>query len=267
MVARPFAGRRERGGGHLRRSTGEDERGGMKPRDSTPVTMPVRLAPDPAARRAWLDARRRSHAERMTALYAPAYDEHWGEIMPSHAAFVDALLARTREGGTILDAACGTGKYWPIVLASGRTVVGVDQAAGMLAVAAAKHPDVPVGRVGLQELAFDAVFDAVMCVDALENVGPEDWPIVLARLARAARPGAPVYMTVEQADEGALAEAYEAARRDGHPVLPREEFDGIGYHHYPEAGQVHAWLAETGLETLDELLGEEYLHLLLRRPG
>jgi ubiquinone/menaquinone biosynthesis C-methylase UbiE len=203
----------------------------------------------------------------MTAIHAPTYDEHWGEIMPSHAAFVEALLARTRDAGTVLDAACGTGKYWSLVLASGRTVVGIDQSPGMLAVAAAKHPEVPVGRVGLQELAFDAAFDAIMCIDALENVGPEDWPIVLERLARAARPGAPLYVTVEQADEAELAEAYEAARRDGHPVLPREDFDGVGYHHFPETGQVHARLAGAGLEILDERLGDQYLHLLLRRPG
>lgn len=246
--------------------------GGMDARDTTSGTRSRSSGPDPgivdpAIRRAWLDSRRRSHAERMTALHAPTYDAEWGEIMPSHAAFLGVLLARTREAGTILDAACGTGKYWPMVLTGGRTVIGVDQAAGMLAVAAVKHPEVPVGCVGLQELAFDATFDAVMCVDALENVGPEDWPIVLARLARAARPGAPLYVTVEQADETALAEAYEAARRNGHPVLPREDFDGVGYHHFPETGQVHAWLAEAGLEILDERLGDEYLHLLLRRPG
>ena len=240
--------------------------------DTTPGTRSRSSGPDPgvvdpAARRAWLDARRRSHEERMTAIHAPTYDEHWGEIMPSHAAFVEALLARTRDAGTVLDAACGTGKYWPLVLASGRTVVGVDQSPGMLAVAAAKHPEVPVGRVGLQELAFDAAFDAVMCVDALENVGPEDWLVVVAGLARAARPGAPIYLTVEQADEAALAASFEAARCAGHPVLPREDFDGVGYHHFPVAGQVRAWLAEAGLEILDERRGDEYLHLLLRRPG
>jgi hypothetical protein len=30
---------------------------------------------------------------------------------------------------------------------------------------------------------------------------------------------------------------------------------------------VRAWLAEAGLEILDERFGDEYLHLLLRRPG
>ena len=45
-------------------------------------------------------------------------------------------------------------------------------------------------HVGLQELAFVARFDAVMTIDALENVAPEDWPLVLANLHRAMRPAA-----------------------------------------------------------------------------
>lgn len=161
----------------------------------------------------------------MTTLHAPTYDRDWGAISPSHEAFVRRLLELTRPRGTVLDAACGTGKYWSIVLGSGRTVVGVDQSIGMLRVAAANHPDVPVGRIGLQELAFDALFDAVMCVDAIENVGPEHWPAVLARLRDAARPGAFLYLTVELLEEDEVRRAYEAARAAGEPVVPGELFD------------------------------------------
>src|SRR5215218_6131346 len=31
---------------------------------------------------------------------------------------------------------------------------------------------------------LDAIADAVLCVDALENVGPEDWPVVVSGLIR-----------------------------------------------------------------------------------
>lgn len=221
---------------------------------------------DPEARRSFLDARRRSHEERMNAVHAERYDREWGAISPSHEAFVRRLLGLTRPGGTALDAACGTGKYWPLVLASGRTVVGVDQAAEMLRLAAAKHPGVPVARVGLQQLAFQGVFDAVMCVDALENVGPEDWPLVLARLRDAARPGAPLYLTVELCPEEEVRRDFERARAAGAPVVPGESFDGVGYHYFPEPEAVRRWLDEARLERIDERDGDSYRHFLLRRP-
>jgi SAM-dependent methyltransferase len=185
---------------------------------------------DPTVRRAFLDARRRLHEQRMDTLHAATYDEHWGEIFPSHRSFVGRLLELTRAHGTVLDAPCGTGKYWPLVLDSGRTVVGIDQSAGMLRMAGAKHPSVPVGKVGLQDLAFDGLFDAVMCIDAMENIGPEDWPLVLARLRDAARPGAPLYLTVELHDEAEVQAMYASARSAGHPVVPGEDFvEGLGY--------------------------------------
>ncbi len=225
---------------------------------------------DPAVRRAFLDERRRSHERRLDAIHAPTYDANWGEIFPSHRDALDRLLALTRPRGTVLDAACGTGKYWPIVLGSGRTVVGVDQSGGMLAEAHAKHPSVPVGKVGIQEMAFDGVFDAVICVDAIENVGPEDWPVVLERLRAAARPGAPLYITVELIDETEARDAYEAAVARDLPVVPGEHVmdvggGEIGYHFYPDDDSIRRWLADAGLELLDSRDGDEYRHLLLRR--
>jgi SAM-dependent methyltransferase len=202
----------------------------------------------------------------MDTLHAATYDEHWGEIFRSHRAFVGRLLELTHARGTVLDAPCGTGKYWPLVLASGRTIVGIDQSAGMLRVAAAKHPNVPVGKVGLQDLAFDGLFDAVMCIDAMENVGPEDWLDVLAHLRDAARPGAPLYLTVELHDEAEVRAIYEAARAAGHPVVPGEDFvEGLGYHFYPDRAAVARWLEAAGLTTLDRDEADDYGHYLLRR--
>jgi 2-polyprenyl-3-methyl-5-hydroxy-6-metoxy-1,4-benzoquinol methylase len=221
---------------------------------------------DPEVRRAFLDARRRSHSERMTEIHAPSYDTDWGAISPSHETFVGRFLDLVRPKGTILDAACGTGKYWPLVLGSGRTVVGVDQSIGMLGVAARKFPEVPMGCVGLQDLQFVELFDGVMCVDAIENVGPEDWPVVLARLREAARHGTYLYLTVEVIDEADAERAYEEARAKGAPVIPGEDFDGLGYHHYLERSRVGRWLGEAGLETVASDVADLYLHLLLRRP-
>jgi predicted peptidase len=68
----------------------------------------------------------------------------------------------------------------------------------MLEQARRKHPGVEVEQIGLQELAFRDAFDAAICIDAMEYVPPEDWPVVLGNLRRAARPGGLVYLTVEE---------------------------------------------------------------------
>jgi hypothetical protein len=80
-----------------------------------------------------------------------------------------------------------------------------------------------------------------MCVDAMENVPPEQWPIVLTSLRRAVHDGGYLYLTVELTDDDALAAvAGEDARRGG------------GYHFYPRLDQVRDWLADAGVGIVDE---------------
>ncbi len=55
----------------------------------------------------------------------------------------------------------------------------------MLRQAQAKFPDVPVEHIGMQELSLVDIFDGIMCMDAMEMVFPEDWPVVLRNFARA----------------------------------------------------------------------------------
>jgi SAM-dependent methyltransferase len=212
----------------------------------------------------WLRERRRVTTERFDKLHAATYDqEEWAAISPTHRRFVDQLIQRCPPGGRILDAACGTGKYFGMVLGAGRRVVGTDQSAGMLAQARAKYPEVPTETVGLQELAFDGEFDAVMCVDAMENVFPEDWPLVLANLRRALRPGGHLYLTVELIDERELERVFAEAVASGLPVVRGEHTSrGGGYHYYPSLEQVAAWVREAGLEALEDGQGDDYYHLL-----
>jgi SAM-dependent methyltransferase len=224
--------------------------------------------PDAATRQAFLAQRRRASEERFDTRFAATYDEAWGAVALSHAAMLERWLSATAPGGIVLDAPCGTGKYWPAILASGRRIAGIDQSARMLAEAARKHPGVPTRHLGLQELDDPGAYDAILCADAMEYVGPEDWPSVLARLRDAARPGAPIYLTVELADPAEVAAAFVAARRRGEPVVDGEDLepDG-GYHYFPRREQVLGWLADARLERIDETEGDFYWHLLLRRPG
>ena len=219
-------------------------------------------------RRAWLDDQRHKAVELYDRLYSPNYDENDGPIPPTHRRFVEAVLASCPPDGTILDAPCGTGRYFEIVLAAGRSVVGVDQSAGMLAAARVKHPEVSLEKGGLQELAFENAFDAAICVDAMEFVFPEDWPLVLANLRRAVRPGGLIYLTVEKISPAEIATAFEEARADGLPVVHGENIRrGGGYHYYPPPHRVSGWLAAAGLEIVEEAISREtnyaYHHLLV----
>jgi SAM-dependent methyltransferase len=218
-------------------------------------------------REAWLRERRRTAEERHDTIHAFTYDDQYGEIGPTHRRFVADLLERCAAGGTVLDAACGTGKYFAMVLDAGRRVVGTDQSTGMLARARARFPGVPLERVGLQELAFDAEFDAVMCIDAMENIPPEDWPRVVGNLRRALRPGGHLYLTVEQVDDDELDREFADATARGLPVVRGEE-SRDGYHYYPSREQVGYWMEEGMLIVVAEDSspgdGYGYLHLLAR---
>jgi len=219
----------------------------------------------PAGRRSFITERRQAAVRRFDTLHSPHYDENWGAISPSHAAFVTRLIARIRPGGDVLDAACGTGKYWPALLAAGLRVTGVDQSAGMLAQARRKHPEVPTQVLALQDLAgaedLRGRFDGLLCVDALENIAPEDWPGAVAGLAAALKPRTPAYVTVEVQDGPLPA-----------PVDPRqvagEDFEGGelgGYHYYPARAQARDWLVTAGFGVQDEQDADYYQHFLLER--
>ena len=225
----------------------------------------------PMRRGEWL-AERRAFVEADYTRDAPTYDEGYDPVTPVHRRFVARLIDSCPEGGTVLDAACGTAPYAGMILDAGRRFVGTDQSAGMLARARSKHPDVRFEPLGLQELSFDGRFDAAMCLDAMEHVPPEEWPLVIGNLARALRPGGHLYVTVEEIDGGRLVPAFEEATAAGLPVVYGEVIIGDtgGYHFYPDREQVSAWVADAGLEVVDDddegLDGYAYHHLFLRAP-
>ena len=201
----------------------------------------------------------------MNALFAPIYDEHWGaRIDPSHQALMARFLAKCVPGCIVLDAACGTGKYWPLIQASGRTIVGIDQAQEMLNRAQAKFPTVPVRHVGLQELSEQHAFDAIICVDALENIAPEDRPTILHNFQRALKPNGLLYFTVELADPVETQAAFDKGRAMGFPVVYGEWAQEGGYHYYPSIPQVKRWIEEAQFVILDAAVGDDYHHFIVR---
>lgn len=158
----------------------------------------------------WLEqtggTRGEAYAETFRKLAASGVDVH-GE-----AAYVAALV---QPGARVLDAGCGTGRVGAELAVRGYEVVGVDSDASMLAMA-----PVVTGALWRQQdlVSFDepAGYDLIVAagnvmVYLADGTGPE----VVARLARALRPGA-LLVSGWRTDQ---------AEADGRPVLAVSTYD------------------------------------------
>ena len=171
----------------------------------------------------WLLEKRRETEERYDTLWAPLYGVKWGVYgNATHQQFIAKFLSLLPQHSIILDAACGAGRYMSMFLEKGYTVVGIDQSQGMLARAKAKFPTVHMEKVGLQEMSYHQVFDGAICMDAMEHIFPENWPLVLGNLHRALKPQGYLYFTVEIADakevEAAFIRGQQLGLADLHQV-------------------------------------------------
>jgi len=219
----------------------------------------------------WL-AERRAVVERSYDTLAPTYDQY-DPATPMHLHSVARFIGQVPQGGTVLDAACGTAPYAGLVLDAGLAYIGVDQSAGMLSIARAKWPAARFEHVGLQELPFGSEFEGVMCMDAMEHVPPEDWPNVVAGFHRALRPDGHLLLTLEETEKEEIDQGFTAASDEGSPAAYGEvtEGDTAGYHFYPGRERSDRWLAEGGflmVDDTDEWLDDYgYRHVLLKRAG
>jgi SAM-dependent methyltransferase len=218
----------------------------------------------PADRRSFITERRRAAVHRFGTLHSPHYDENWGAISPSHAAFVARLTTLIRPGGDVLDTACGTGKYWPALLAAGLRVTGADQSAGMLARARRKHPEVPARVLALRTSREPGICGAgstACCAwTRWRTSRPRTGPAA-AGLAAAVKPRTPAYLTVEVHD-GPLPAPVDPRQ------VPGEDFERGergGYHYYPARDQVRGWLTAAGFRVQDEQDADCYWHFLPER--
>ena len=215
----------------------------------------------------WLKERRQEAEERYSNWWAPEYSEKWGTYPnASHLQFVQKFLGYIPPNSSLLDAACGAGRYLPQLIANGHRVIGIDQSQGMLTSAKQKFPEVQFEKVGLQEMSFENRFDGAICMDGLEHVCPEDWTVVIGNFQRAIKQGSYLYFTVEIQDEADVKAAFEEAKAQGLPVVYGEWFNNDEvYHYYPSLEQVREWVKQAGFSILEEGEGDGYHHFLVRR--
>jgi 2-polyprenyl-3-methyl-5-hydroxy-6-metoxy-1,4-benzoquinol methylase len=154
-------------------------------------------------------------------------------------------------------------------------------------------PRLHYAKIGLQEMDFQAAFDGVICMDAMEHICPEDWQVILANFHKALRQGGVLYVTVDAQKLDEDSKAYERAKLMGLPVvfgevvdeldaayaeamalgaleldtLSYERLDHAVYHYHPSMEQVRTWLDQAGLAIEEEGTEEWYTHLLARKKA
>ena len=238
--------------------------------------------------------------EKAEALYdfgAHHYWSSWGiEVSETHRLYMQKFLQRVKPEGRILSAACGAGRFDGFLLDAGHPVLGIDQSAGVLAVARQHFPlerYPPLGgfpglsyeKLAMQEMAFHEEFAGVICMDAMEHISPEDWLPIARNFQRALMPGGVLYVTVDWAEPEEMQASLQRARARGLPAVYGEVVDQTDadyakamsggeitdaavYHFHPPLEQVIAWLMEAGLAVVEVATGEEYHHILAeKKPG
>ncbi len=237
----------------------------------------------------------RMQAENLYDHDAPAYWVIWGaSIDETHRRFIKKFLGHLKAKSSILDAACGAGRFDGILIEAGHTVIGIDQSAGVLERAREhfppnQYPGLEYIKMGLQEIDFIEEFDGIVCMDAMEHICPEDWPVILKRFNKALKPGGALYLTADVEKRDDDRKAYERARAMGLPVvmgeivdeldaayteamsldplelnsLSYERLDHTVYHYHPSIEQIQDWTEQAGLVIEEEANSEEYVHFLL----
>src|SRR2546429_9908916 len=109
---------------------------------------------------------------------------------------------------------------------------------------------------------FTGAFNGMICVDAMEFVFPEDWPLVLANFHRALKAKEHLYFTVEITSGEELRSAFIAGKKLGLPLVEGEFAHEGGYHNYPSIDKVRKGTQEEQFVILAKVEKDEYNHFL-----
>ena len=228
--------------------------------------------------------------QKAETLYDQVSPQYWvtfglGEN-ETHRAYLQKFLGRVAPGGAILSAACGAGRYDGLLLDAGHPVVGIDQSAGMLARAREHFPEVQYEKLGLQEMGFHEVFEGTICMDAMEHICPEDYPVILRGFQKALKPDGMLYFTADRAEspDFELEAYYQRAKALGLPVVFGEVADEVAYeqamaqrevsgeqadiavyHYYPPLEKVREWIDQAGFAIEEEGEGSGLHHFIVRK--
>ena len=221
-------------------------------------------------RASWLKQMRHI-TEAMYDLWSSIYfyetdEEAANARVAAHVQYLEEFLGYISPRSRVLSAGCGEGTYEGMLLDANHSVVGIDLSEGLLSHARKLYPAVRYEKMALHEMNFQNEFDGAICIEALEHVFPEEWPVIIHGFREALKPGGILYFTVDVVATDWLEEQYEKAKSRGLPVVfgevadeveeaskkviaaqgdvPDEVSDRSVYHYYPGLERVRNWLEE-----------------------
>jgi SAM-dependent methyltransferase len=185
----------------------------------------------------------------------------WEERADRYHRFFGALTARVSEqlldaakvdrGRRVLDVASGPGYVAAACAVRGADVVGVDVAAGMVALARRLRPEIDFRQADAERLPFaDSSFDAVLGNFLILHVGrPEQ---VAAELARVLRPGRMLALSTWDLPERArlLGVLVDAVAEVG-VEPPADVPSGPPFFRFADEGEFARLLGDAGLGDVD----------------
>jgi len=160
-------------------------------------------------------------------------------MAPALGPIAERVVARAalRPGERVLDVGTGTGTAASMALGEGRSVVGLDAAPGMLAIARELYPTIELMEADFGAIpAADASFDVLLCVHALQFAS--DRVAALREWHRVTRPGGRIVASVP----GPMPATWVPA------ILPTYEAHGIGFAvtRFPDASELGSWARAAG---------------------
>lgn len=213
----------------------------------------------------WLKEKRLLAEERYDKIFSLKYDEKWGYINLKHKENLNYIINLLPKNSKILDAACGTGKYWGLVSFKDFIITGIDQSQKMLDISQNKFPNIQCYKLGLQELFFENEFNCVICIDAMENICPEDWSKVIENFYNCLQNNGYLYFTVETISDEEKAFAFQKGLEMNAPLLKGEYIHEGGYHYYPKINDVKNILSEKNFTIIKENTSDGYHHFIAKK--
>lgn len=161
---------------------------------------------------------------------APGYEATLARSLLAVAARV-VRHAALRPSELVLDVGTGTGITLAAAAGEGRTLVGLDGAPGMLAIARQRLPEAVLIHADFAAMPFpDGMFDVVVSSHAL--LFADDRIAVLREMLRVARGGGRLSLSVPGPLEATYTDLYA-------PIFARYGIATVGQ--YPAAAQLAAW--------------------------
>lgn len=166
---------------------------------------------------------------------------------------VEPLLdaARITAGSTVLDVATGPGDLAAHAAARGASVVGVDIAEPVVALATRLHPDLDVRRADAHDLPFaDGAFTAVVANFLLPHLG--DHACAVAEMVRVLAPGGRLAVsTWDAAERAAVLGVVVAAVAEAGAAPPRHLPPGPPFFAYSDDAALAGLLRGPGLREVE----------------